>query len=391
MQKLNYRIDGEILYISLEGRIDASNAFDVDDAISSIKAEHPDTHTIIDADNLTYISSAGLRILLKLRKAEKDLAVINVSPEVYDIFSMTGFTDMINIQKAYRRMSIDGCTFLAKGANGAVYRYDDETIVKTYFNPNALPEIQQERENARRAFVLGINTAIPYDIVRIGDGYGSVTELLNACALSKLVIDDPENIDLPVKYFIDLLKDIHTTEPNAGEFPDMKAIALDWVSFIAPQLSEAHANKLTAMVNEVPSQNTLLHGDYHTNNVLIQNNEPLLIDLDTLCMGHPVFELASMYNAFVGFQELSPENASNFLGFDFATSALFWRKSLEAYFNTTDAEYIDGIEKKAQILGYVRLLRRALRRPNQAESPAMIEHTKKQLAILIEQVDSLYF
>lgn len=391
MQKINYRLDGNTLYISLEGRIDTTNASETDEAIWAIRNDHPDTHTVLDADNLAYISSAGLRILLKLRKAEKDLAVINVSPEVYEVFSMTGFTDMINIQKAYRKMSIEGCPFLAKGANGAVYRYDDETIVKTYFNPNALPEIQQERENARRAFVLGINTAIPYDIVRIGDGYGSVTELLNASALSKLVIDNPENIDIPVKHFIGLLKDIHATKPNYGEFPDMKAIALDWVNFVTPHLSEEHAKKLTAMINEVPTQNTLLHGDYHTNNVLIQNGEPLLIDLDTLCMGHPVFELASMYNAFVGFQELCPENASNFLGFDFATSALFWRKSLEAYFDTTDADLIDGIEKKAQILGYVRLLRRALRRPNQAESPAMIEHTKKQLAILIEQVDSLYF
>ena len=61
-----------------------------------------------------------------------------------------------------------------------LYRYDDETIVKTYFAKDALPEIKQERENARRAFVLGINTAIPYGIVRVGDGYGTVTELLNA-------------------------------------------------------------------------------------------------------------------------------------------------------------------------------------------------------------------
>ena len=41
---------------------------------------------------------------------------------------MTGFTEMVTIEKAYQRMSVDGCEFIAKGANGAVYRYDDETI-----------------------------------------------------------------------------------------------------------------------------------------------------------------------------------------------------------------------------------------------------------------------
>ena len=77
---------------------------------------------------------------------------------------------------------------IAKGANGAVYRYDDETIVKQYFNRDALPEIMQERENSRRAFVLGVNTAIPYGIVRIGDGYGSLTELLNATSVASLLL-----------------------------------------------------------------------------------------------------------------------------------------------------------------------------------------------------------
>ena len=57
------------------------------------------------------------------------------------------------VEKAYQRMSVEGCEFIAKGANGAVYRYDAETILKTYFAKDALPEIKQERENARKASV----------------------------------------------------------------------------------------------------------------------------------------------------------------------------------------------------------------------------------------------
>ena len=131
----------------------------------------------MDADKLEYISSAGLRVILRLRKEEPKLAIINVDADVYEVFDMTGFTDMVTIEKAYKRMSVEGCEFIAKGANGAVYRYDSETILKTYFAKDALPEIKQERENARRAFVLGINTAIPYGIVRVGDNYGTITEL----------------------------------------------------------------------------------------------------------------------------------------------------------------------------------------------------------------------
>ena len=164
---VTYRLDKDILYIALEGRIDASNAAAAEEQIFAIKNANPGKYVVVDADTLEYISSAGLRVILKLRKEEPKLAIINVSPEVYEIFDMTGFTDMVTVEKAYKRMSVDGCGFIAKGANGAVYRYDDETILKTYFAKDALPEIKQERENARRAFVLGVNTAIPYGIVRV--------------------------------------------------------------------------------------------------------------------------------------------------------------------------------------------------------------------------------
>ena len=174
---VTYRIDKDILYIAIEGRIDASNAPQAEEKIFAIKNDNPGKHTVIDADNLEYISSAGLRVILRLRKEEPKLAIINVAADVYEVFDMTGFTDMVTVEKAYQRMSVEGCEFIAKGANGAVYRYDAETILKTYFAKDALPEIKQERENARRAFVLGINTAIPYGIVRVGDGYGTVTEL----------------------------------------------------------------------------------------------------------------------------------------------------------------------------------------------------------------------
>ena len=170
---ITYRTDKNILYIAIEGRIDASNAAAAEEEVFAIRKENEGKHTVIDADHLEYISSAGLRVILKVRKEEPRLAIINVAPEVYDVFDMTGFTDMVTVEKAYKRMSVEGCSFLAKGANGAVYRYDDETIIKTYFAKDALPEIKQERENARRAFVLGINTAIPYGIVRVGESYGT--------------------------------------------------------------------------------------------------------------------------------------------------------------------------------------------------------------------------
>ena len=388
---VTYRIDKDILYIAIEGRVDASNAAEAEAKIFGIKNDNPGKHTVVDADKLEYISSAGLRVILRLRKEEPKLAIINVAPDVYEVFDMTGFTDMVTVEKAYQKMSVEGCEFIAKGANGAVYRYDDETIVKTYFAKDALPEIKQERENARKAFVLGINTAIPYGIVRVGDSYGTVTELLNAVSVTKLIRNNPDDLTEAAKYYIDMLKSIHAIEVEDGEVPDMKETALAWADFVAAHMPEEQGKKLRALIEAVPKQNTLMHGDYHTNNIMVQNGEPLLIDMDTLCMGHPVFELGSMFNAFIGYSELDHEVTKNFFGYTHETAEKFWDMSLKMYLGTEDEEVCRSVAEKAMIIGYTRMLRRAIRRPDEADSPAKIARCKEMLAVLLDKVDTLTF
>lgn len=388
MSKVEYRTDKDILYISLDGRIDASNATEVENAIAEIRNANQGMHTVLDADTLEYISSAGLRIMLRLRKEEPKLAIINVSPEVYSVFEMTGFTEIMTVEKTYPRISIDNCEFIAKGANGAVYRYDDETIVKQYFNRDALPEIMQERENSRRAFVLGVNTAIPYGIVRIGDGYGSLTELLNATSVTKLIRADTEDLSQSVDYYIDAIKEVHAIETQGDELPDFKKWVLEWVDFLSEYLDDAHAEKMRSLVEGIPDSKFIIHGDYHTNNVMVQNGEPILIDMDTLAVGHPVLEFGSMYNAFVGFGEVDLEGSESFFGFEYAVANRFWRLSLKKYLGTDDEKVINDVENKARIIGYMRLLRRYLRR-NADETTVNYYRTK--LIEVLDKVDTLVF
>ena len=389
-EQVTFHTSGDVLTICLNGRIDASNAAETEKEIMALRAAAPGTSTVIDAEKLEYISSAGLRILLRLRKEDPQLAVINVSTEVYEILDMTGFTEMLTVKKAYRRLSVVGCEMIGKGANGAVYRYDEETIIKVYFNANALPEIQRERELARKALVLGINTAIPYDVVRIGESYGTVMEMLEATSLSKMIRKDPEHLELPLKYYVDTLKQIHGTKVKPGDMPDMKQIALNWAAFDRDHLPEELGKKLFQMVETVPAQNTMLHGDYHPNNVMVRNGEALLIDMDTLCMGHPIFELGSMFNAFVGFSELDHEATLKFIGIPHDTAGIFWRKALAMYLGTEDEARLNEVENKAKIIGYMRLLRRTLRR-NEPGREQLIEFYREKLAKLIQTIDTLTF
>lgn len=387
---LTYHINDNVLTVRLSGRIDASNASEAEKQINAARSAAPEAAVVIDAEKLEYISSAGLRILLRLRKEKPELAVINVSPEVYDIFDMTGFTEMMTVKKAYRRLSVEGCALIGQGSNGAVYRYDPETIIKLYFNPDALPEIQRERELARKALVLGINTAIPYDVVRIGESYGTVMELLEAASLSELIKDDPEHLEKPLKYYVDMLKQIHSTVLKPGEVPDMKQVALDWAAFDREHLPAELGSKLYDMVQAVPEQNTMMHGDYHTNNVMVRDGEALLIDMDTLCTGHPIFELGSMFNAYGGFAELDHSVMERFIGIPYEVGIEFWHRALAMYLDTDDEERLKEVEDMARIIGYMRLLRRTIRR-NEPKRDELIAYYRRKLIELVPAVNELTF
>ena len=373
--------------IFLKGRIDSSNAAQTEANILEEIKDNTD-ELIVDAAELDYISSAGLRVILRLKKSIPDTKIINCNSEVYEIFDMTGFTEMMNISKAYRKLSVDGCEVIGEGANGIVYRTDPDTIVKVYKNPDSLDEIHNERELARKAFVMGIPTAIPYDVVQVGDLYGSVFELLNAKSFSKLLAEG-EDVDELAKQSVEILKTIHSTTLKEGELPSKKQESVRWAEYVKPYLPAEIGEKLLKLFNEVPETNNMLHGDYHIKNIMRQGNENLLIDMDTLSVGHPVYELSQMYLAYLGFSETDPDDVKRFLGIDRETSLKFFNSSLKYYFEGKDDEFIKQAVNKARIIGYTRLLRRTIKRA--PEKKDIIDNCIKQLRELVSVTETLAF
>ncbi len=379
--------------LELKGRIDSNNSAQVEKELLSQLNGAKAEQLVLDAAGLDYISSAGLRVILRIKKTCPDVRIVNVSSEVYEILDMTGFTQMMPVEKAYRVVSVEGCEEIGRGANGTIYRIDQDNVVKVYNNADALADIQHEREVARLALILGIPTAISYDVVKVGESYGSVFELLNARSFSKILATEPERMDWCVHEYVKLLRTIHSTLVPEGKLPDMKETALSWARFMRDYLPEAAGEKLCAMVEAVPHDDHMIHGDYHTKNVELQNDEVLLIDMDTLAVGHPIFELASMFNSFVGYSEYDHETIKKFQGFDFETGSAFWKKALAAYLGTGNGRKLREVEDKARIIGYTRMIRRSIRRRGlETEAGrAEIDFWTGRLLDLLDRTDTLLF
>ena len=129
---MEYRNDNNKLTIFLSGRISNDNSAKTEQEVMEICDSNSFDRLVLDAEKLIYISSAGLRVIMKLMRKYSNISVIGTSAEVYDVFSVTGFTEIINVEKAYRTMSVDGCDIIGTGAYGTVYRVSEDTIVKVF-------------------------------------------------------------------------------------------------------------------------------------------------------------------------------------------------------------------------------------------------------------------
>ena len=387
---IDRRAEGNELVIFLKGKIDSSNAKDAERRIRDAIREYPDLPWVLDAQDLEYISSAGLRVLLGLRKeTEGGVTLRNVSSSVYDTLAMTGFTELMKVQKQLRSLSVEGCPVIGRGAIGTVYRLDEDTVVKVYQIPDCLPMIENEQKRAKQAFVRGIPTAISYDVVRVGEQYGSVFEMVKAENCNDVIVRHPERLDEVVRLYVQLLKTIHGVEMLPGELPDARDIYAGYLDQLAGCLPDKMIGGIRRLLDGMPEDLHAVHGDIQMKNVMLSDHEPLLIDMETLCTGNPVFELAAIWMAYCAFGEDDPKNSMEFLGIDQQTSEEIYRKVLSLYIG--DGEKLQPADDQIQLLGAVRFLYLLrvlhLGKPEMAE--IRLSRTRERLERLLGRVDRL--
>ena len=318
-----------------------------------------------------------------------DLTVRDVSPEVYEVFQMTGFTEMMKVVKRLRQFSVEGCEVVGRGAIGTVYRVDEDTIVKVYDAPDCLPMIENEQKRSKQALLKGIPTAISYDVVQVGDKYGSVFEMLKASTFNDLVLAHPDQLDELVRQYAHFIRSIHTVEMDPGELPEAKDVFLGYLNALTGTLPEALHRQLVALFDAMPEDLHIVHGDIQMKNVMVSDGEPILIDMDTLCVGDPVYDLAGLYVGYKAFPEDEPGNSEKFLGISQESSDRIWDGFLRYYFDDRVAP--ENAVERILTVAYVRFLYLVavldIGLPEFRQ--IRIAHSIEHLSALVEQVDRL--
>ena len=161
------------------------------------------------------------------RRVGGNVCVEGVSNDVYEIFDVTGFTQLMDVRKALRRIHVDGCPTVGQGATATVYRIDRETVVKVFKARTALPVIQSKIDRSKKAFLAGIPSAISYDLVKVGECYGTVHELLEATDLLKVLMEDRDRLDDHVAAYARAIRGLHQIEVADDRAPGKQTARTD--------------------------------------------------------------------------------------------------------------------------------------------------------------------
>lgn len=370
------------LTLYLEGHIDAANAPDVEDDINTLVDELSPARVQLDGSSLIYLSSAGLRIVMRLLKRGQDVRITNVTPEVYDVLDMTGISEIVPVTRLPRELSLEGLRQIGAGAFGRVYRLDAERVVKVYApEVNPLDKIERERSVARQAFIHGIPSAIPFETVRVGREHGIIYELVDARTLGEAVTAEPERLEEYARRMACLLRQLHETRFEPGQLPDARSIFHGWVDIAERSgLYASHTIELLRQfVDDFGEADTFVHGDFHPANIMVMpDDELLLIDMGDASMGSPNIDLAGMFHV-LRIAARRPGGAERLTGMSSEALDRMWDTFVRRYFGVESQGEVATIERRLKTLALPRTM------GSTARSKLIDDDTRRRQAAELER------
>ena len=215
-----------------------------------------------------------------------------------------------NMDKEIKNIDLTQWQQVGEGANGKTYVARPQAAPQCGHTDGAnagvilkvsnshlstLEAVRREFDVSRAVHALGLATPEMKEIVRVGNAYGTISELIKPKrSLGRICCDNPERTEEMATLLCTRGKELFATPCDTGFFPSRKAHllqALGRVQFVGRKTLSA----LETFAQRIPDATTCLHGDFQMGNLILSGERHYWIDLDRFGYGDPMFDVGHLY------------------------------------------------------------------------------------------------
>lgn len=229
------------------------------------------------------------------------------------------------------KINLDDYVLSGGGANGESYdhRTDPSVMLKLYF-PGKIQQPLDEVTLARKVFALGIPSPEPGDYVVTEDGrYGiRFRRIVGKKSYARAIADNPEKVEQYAVEFAAMCRNLHKVHVDKTRFESVTERYLRLLSE-NPFFTVREKDSIARFIENVPEEDTAIHGDLQFGNAIFTGTEKYFIDLGDFSWGNHMFDVAMVYVCAVLSDEGFIKEAFHMPK---SLSQEFWRFFAPAYF-----------------------------------------------------------
>ena len=196
----------------------------------------------------------------------------------------------------YEKINLEDYIQSGEGGQSLTYtRKDGKAMAKLFLKSYGADTAEREFRISQAVYKLGIPSPEPFRLVTDGERFGGEYQVIaNKRSYTRIISEEPEQLEPLTAKFAALAKDIHSTPANTEAFPGMSAVIRPWIEK-SLCITEPLRARLLSTLDSIPTPKTCLHGDLHIGNIITDGVKDYWIDLGDFAWGCPEWDFSMIY------------------------------------------------------------------------------------------------